>query len=229
MDINKLILGDNLEILRTIETETVNLIYLDPPFFSNRNYEVIWGDNGEVRSFEDRFSGGIDHYIAWLKERVIEMHRILKQTGSLFLHCDWHANAYIKVYILDKVFGDKNFRNEIIWCYNGPSNTSKNFPSKSDTIYRYSKSDNFIFNKESVLIPYDQGTLERRKYAETKKKGIKFQGKPYNEYFNGKVPFNWWIDIPSGGQMSSKERLGYPTQKPEKLLERIITCASNEN
>jgi site-specific DNA-methyltransferase (adenine-specific) len=81
---NKLVLGDNLEILRQMESESVDLVYLDPPFFSNRNYEVIWGDSGEIRSFQDRWSGGIDHYIAWLKERVIEMHRILKPTGSIF-------------------------------------------------------------------------------------------------------------------------------------------------
>lgn len=95
MPINKLILGDNLEILKQLESETVDLIYLDPPFFSNRNYEVIWGDAGEVRSFADRWSGGMDHYIGWLKERVEQMHRILKPTGSIFLHCDWHADAYI--------------------------------------------------------------------------------------------------------------------------------------
>jgi adenine specific DNA methylase Mod len=103
---NKLLLGDNLQILKNLESESVDLIYLDPPFFSNRNYEVIWGDKGEIRSFEDRWSGGIEHYIAWLKERVEEMHRILKSTGSIFLHCDWHANAYIRVLILDKVFGE---------------------------------------------------------------------------------------------------------------------------
>jgi DNA modification methylase len=111
--VNQLILGDNLEILKTMEGESVDLIYLDPPFFSNRNYEVIWGDAGEIRSFEDRWAGGIDHYIAWLKERVIEMHRVLKKTGSIFLHCDWHADAYIRVWILDKIFGEKNFLNHI--------------------------------------------------------------------------------------------------------------------
>ncbi|MDR3267297.1 MAG: hypothetical protein LBT24_06990, partial [Tannerella sp.] len=89
MAINKLILGDNLEILKKMESETIDLIYLDPPFFSNRTYEVIWGDDGEKRSFEDRFAGGIDHYIHWLKLRVRQMHRILKPTGSIFLHCDW--------------------------------------------------------------------------------------------------------------------------------------------
>ena len=116
--VNRLILGDNLEIMKTLESESVDLIYLDPPFFSNRNYEIIWGDAGEIRSFKDRWSGGIDHYIAWLKERVELMHRLLKKTGSIFLHCDWHADAYIRVHILDRIFGMRNFRNAIDWCYN---------------------------------------------------------------------------------------------------------------
>jgi DNA modification methylase len=101
--------------LKNTESECIDLIYLDPPFFSNRNYEVIWGDAGEVRSFQDRWSGGVDHYIAWLKERVIEMHRILKPTGSIFLHCDWHADAYIRVEILNKVFGYGNFNSQVTW------------------------------------------------------------------------------------------------------------------
>ena len=109
---NQLLLGDNLEILKTLPSESVDLIYLDPPFFSNRNYEVIWGDAGEMRSFQDRFSGGIDHYISWLTDRVQEMYRVLKPTGSLFLHCDWHADAYIRVQILDKIFGANNFRGQ---------------------------------------------------------------------------------------------------------------------
>ncbi|HRT68401.1 MAG TPA: DNA methyltransferase, partial [Bacteroidota bacterium] len=218
---NKLILGDCLEVMRQMESESIDLIYLDPPFFSNRNYEVIWGDKGEVRSFEDRWAGGIDHYIAWLKERVMEMHRLLKPTGNILLHCDYHSNAYIKVYILDKIFGRNNFRNEIIWCYNGPSNLHTSFPNKHDTIYRYSKSEQAtVFNKNDILIPYSEETLKRRTYGETKKRGIKFKGKDYDEYLKGMVPFDWWNDIPAGGQMSIKERIGYPTQKPEKLLER---------
>lgn len=112
---NQLILGDCLEVLKKSDAASVDLIYLDPPFFSNRNYEVIWGDAGEIRSFQDRWAGGIDHYIAWLKERVQEMYRLLKPTGSLFLHCDWHANSHIRVYILDKIFGEQNFRNHITW------------------------------------------------------------------------------------------------------------------
>ncbi len=94
---NQLILGDNLTLMREMASESIDLIYLDPPFFSNRHYETLWGDDGEIRSFEDRWAGGIEHYIAWLKERVFEMHRLLKPTGSIFLHCDWHADAYIRV------------------------------------------------------------------------------------------------------------------------------------
>ena len=228
-EINKLILGDNLEIMRNMPSESIDLIYLDPPFFSNRNYEVIWGDEGEIRSFKDRWAGGIDHYISWLKERVEQMHRLLKPTGSIFLHCDWHADAYIRVYILDKIFGQNNFRNQIIWCYNGPANTSKSFPQKHDLIFRYSKTNDFIFHKDKILIPYNEATLKRRTYAETQKKGIKFQGKKHEEYLKGRIPFDWWDDIPSGGQFSRKERIGYPTQKPEALMERIIKCASNKN
>ena len=146
--VNKLILGDNLEILKQLDSESVDLVYLDPPFFSNRNYEVIWGDAGEVRSFQDRWSGGMDHYIAWLKERVGEMHRILKSTGSIFLHCDWHADAYIRVEILDKIFGAQNFRNHITWQRtNAHNDAKKKMPNLCDTIFYYSKSDNWIYHQ----------------------------------------------------------------------------------
>jgi hypothetical protein len=94
---------DNLERLRELPAESVDLVYLDPPFFSNRNYEVIWGDEAEVRSFEDRWEGGIQVYINWMQERMEELHRVLKDTGSLYLHCDWHAAHYLKV-MLDKIF-----------------------------------------------------------------------------------------------------------------------------
>ncbi len=224
---NRLWLGDNLEQLHSLPDACVDLIYLDPPFFSNRHYSVVWGDAGEVRSFSDKWAGGMEEYIAWLKLRVQEMHRVLKPTGSLFLHCDHHANAYIRVQILDPIFGIQNFRNEIIWCYKSPSNTKKYFPSKHDTIFRYSKTAVFTFNKANVLIDYDALTLERRRYAETRSKGIPFKGKAFEVYLKGHLPNDWWDDIPAGGQMSKYERMGYPTQKPEKLLARIIAVASN--
>lgn len=174
--INKLILGDNLEILKQLESETVDLIYLDPPFFSNKTYEVIWGDKGEVRSFEDRFSGGIDHYIGWLKERVTEMHRILKPTGSIFLHCDYHANAYIRTEILDKLFGERNFRNEIIWKRNftkkGSQFKMSRFAINTDTIFFYSKTDKYTFvtpkvknqNDDELMLLYNKIDDEGRRY-----------------------------------------------------------------
>jgi DNA modification methylase len=222
--VNKLILGDNLEILKEIESETVDLIYLDPPFFSNRNYEVIWGDTGEIRSFQDRWAGGISHYIEWLKERVIEMHRVLKPTGSIFLHCDWHADAYIRVYILDKIFGDSNFRNEIVWCYRGGGSPKMDFGRRHDSIFRYTKTNEYIFNTDSIRIPYQAEGLGRTDDAMWgKHKGT---DKVYKPNPLGKIPEDWWtINIINA---NDPERIGYPTQKPEALLDRIINCASNE-
>jgi len=147
MTVNKLILGDNLEIMKTMDRESIDLIYLDPPFFSNRNYEIIWGDDGEVRSFKDRWSGGMDHYIGWLKERVEQMHRMLKPTGSIFLHCDWHADAYIRVEILDRIFGQSNLRNVIIWQRtNAKGLAFTRLSQNHDTIFYYSKSNQLTWN-----------------------------------------------------------------------------------
>ncbi|MDR3351006.1 MAG: site-specific DNA-methyltransferase [Prevotellaceae bacterium] len=227
MCVNKLILGDNLEILKAMDRETVDLIYLDPPFFSNRDYEVIWGDEGEVRSFQDRWAGGIEHYIAWLKERVIEMHRVLKPTGSIFLHCDWHANAYIRVEILDKIFGRSNFRNEIIWHYRRWTGMANTFQKLHDTIYFYSKTDTYIFNPQYT--EYTEGSIDRKKSGVLHrfKKGndpVLISDKELDE--KGVRENDVW-QIPFVAP-SAKERIGYPTQKPMALLERIIKCASNE-
>lgn len=104
MDTELIYCDDNLHRLAFLQAASADLIYLDPPFFSNRTYEVIWGDEAEVRSFQDRWEGGIHHYVAWMRERVVEMWRVLKPTGSLYLHCDWHASHYLKV-MLDEVCG----------------------------------------------------------------------------------------------------------------------------
>ena len=225
---NKLILGDNLEIMKIMESDSVDLIYLDPPFFSNRDYEVIWGDEGEVRSFQDRWAGGIEHYIAWLKERVIEMYRILKPSGAIFLHCDWHANANIRCDILDKIFLHQNFRNEIIWCYMGPGSPGvKQFLKKHDTIFWYSKSDKWTFNLDEVRFSHSEKTKENFKSG---LEGSGFEGAPREINEKGKVPEDWWTDIAIAARFpkNSDNNIGYPTQKPVKLLERIIKCASNE-
>jgi len=227
---NKLILGDNLAVLQSIPDKSVDLVYLDPPFFSNRTYEVIWGDDGEKRSFEDRFAGGIDHYISWLKIRVRQMHRILKDTGSIFLHCDWHANAYIKVDILDKIFKG-NFRNEIIWSYKRYTAKSNRFQSLHDTIFWYSKGKECVFNDTREEYGDKSGKMDSHYkqdddgnwYRMQKRKGKE----PYKIYLSeGKrVGDVWELSIINA---SAKERIGYPTQKPEALLQRIIECATNE-
>jgi len=227
---NKLILGDNLEVLQSIQSRSVDLIYLDPPFFSNRTYEVIWGDDGEKRSFEDRFAGGIDHYISWLKIRVRQMHRILKDTGSIFLHCDHHASHYIKSQILDDrlLFGRNNFRNEIIWCYKKWSIGNRTFCRNHDTIFFYSKSENYTFNQ--LFQPRATSTLKRfgnqTIVSGFDDSGNRIPSKTTDEESMGVKMYDWWeipIVPPSG-----KERIGYPTQKPEALLQRIIECATNE-
>jgi DNA modification methylase len=236
---NQLILGDNLEILKSLESDSIDLIYLDPPFFSNRNYEVIWGDAGEIRSFQDRWSGGIDHYLAWLKERVVEMHRLLKPTGSIFLHCDWHANAHIRVYVLDKVFGEQNFRNEIIWHYSGWNAKLKDsFNKRYDSIFFYSKSNKSRFNGFTEKWQSEEEYVKLRKQkVHLDENGRKYvlsdggNGKRVKRFLDeaivyGKPVSDVWIFDKLNN--SAKEAIGYPTQKPEALLERIILCASNE-
>ena len=127
---------------------------------------MIWGDEGEVASFNDRWSGGINHYIGWLYERIEELYRVLKPTGSFYLHCDWHANAYIRVHILDKIFGDKNFVNEIVWWYKGNSVPKKCFPRKHDTIFCYTKNTDTSINFEGILIPYSALTEKRYNHVD---------------------------------------------------------------
>ena len=195
--------------------------------------------------------GGIDHYISWLKERVAEMHRLLKPTGSIYLHCDHHANAYIRVDILDKIFGYNNFRNEIVWYYGGPVRISNKFPRKYDSIFFYAKS------KKSRFYPlYDEipEYLHRRARKDKdgrlwvdQRLGVKGESleklrrekrtfitktggerlKQYLDEMKGKYLSNVW-ELPIINSQD-KERIGYPTQKPEKLIERIIKASSNEN
>ena len=225
---NQIHCGDNLDIMHSMPDESVDLIYLDPPFFSGRNYEVIWGDEAEKRSFDDRWDGGIMVYINWMKERLTEMHRILKPTGSIYLHVDHHAVHYLKVE-MDNIFGMKNFRNEIIWHYPSMSNTKKDFPRKHDNILRYTKSNEWTFNPDSIRIEYSESTKGRLSKDGTLKDGY-FSGQDKEKVrtlnLKGKIP-DTVFNIPH--LSSQKERLGYPTQKPEALLERIIKASSNEN
>ena len=216
---NTIYCGDCKEVLKKFPDECVDLIYMDPPFFSNKKYEVIWEDGYEVRAFEDRWKGGIEHYVGWMEERIRECHRVLKKTGSIYLHCDWHASHYLKV-MMDRVFGYRNFQNEIIWCYTGLSQRKSSWVRKHDNILFYTKGKNWTFNYDEVRVPVSEARLKRIKYSDKQFKSGKAATNP-----KGKIPEDWWI-IPIIGS-TSKERLGYPTQKPEKLLERIIKASSN--
>jgi len=209
--------GDNLEMLKEVPDESVDLIYVDPPFNSNRNYEVFWGDTGEKRAFDDRF-GDADAYIAYMRPRVVEMYRVLKKTGSFYYHCDWHASHYVKI-MLDQVFGFNHFQNEIIWHYTGGGRSKSYFSRKHDSIFLYAKSDSYTFNVDAIRVPYK----ETSGYAQsgiTSAAGKKYMPNPLG------TPMDDVWDIPIINPLS-KERLGYPTQKPLVLLERILNASSN--
>jgi len=214
---------DNLRRLAQFPDECVDLVYLDPPFFSNRNYEVIWGDEAEVRSFEDRWEGGINVYVEWMRERVIELYRVLKPTGSLYLHCDWHASHYLKQ-MLDGIFGENHFENEIVWYYRGAGVSPKRWARRHDTIFFYTKGSDWTFNPDPVRTDYAPATKERFKhYIGNVRRSGDFGQQTLNP--KGKHPDDVWeISIIAP---SAKERLGYPTQKPEALLERVLLASSN--
>src|SRR3989338_1491342 len=227
---NQLILGDNLEVWRPLKTKSVALFYIAPPFFSGRNYNVIWGDTNEVRSFLDVWEGGIDSYLVWLNARLWEMRRILKKTGSLYVHCDWHASHYIKTE-MDKIFGYEDFRNEIVWGYSIGGKSNQMFGRKHDVIFFYSKTENYFFSPQGAAIPRKPNTHMKlgmdeagREYQEKKS----YSGKIYRYYVDeGKIAEDYWVDIETLNR-EDVERIGYPTQKPEALLERIIKASSNE-
>jgi len=231
---NRLICGDNLDELSKLDKESVDLIYIDPPFWTNRQYEVIWGDEAEVRSFEDRWEGGIEHYIDWMRPRIEEMYRVLKQTGSIYLHCDWHATHHLRL-LLDKIFGTKHFINEIIWDYGARATVRRSgFPRKHDTILFYAKSDTYSFHplykpyKDLEMKRYNKLDSKGKRYALIKRRrtdGSIYYGKCYPREGAPETDV-WQISLMSS---TSKERLGYPTQKPEALLEKIIKASSDKN
>ncbi len=252
---NTLYTGDNLYILNGMNSESVDLIYLDPPFNSKRFYSAPVGTKAAGTSFKDMWTWqDIDEgylekmivnypfmtsyiqaiegisgkammsYVIYMTQRIIELHRILKETGSFYLHCDSTASHYLKI-ILDRIFGKDNFVNNINWCYNTQGKPKKGFAKKHDDILFYVKNKKlFIFNKITIA-PNDIA-----RYNKTEKDtGKKYQidGKGYKYYLDkGRYCPDYW-DIPALTS-NSKERTGYPTQKPLSLLHRIIKASSNE-
>jgi adenine-specific DNA-methyltransferase len=274
--------GDNLEQLSKLPDACVDLIYIDPPFNSNRNYEVFWGETKEKRAFEDRHESS-QAYIEFMRPRCVQLARVLKKTGSFYYHCDWHASHYVKV-MLDQIFGENNFQNEIVWKRSSAHSDSVRYGANHDSIlfytgganswtwnklytpytedyikqnYRYKDESGRPFrvsdmtaNKPGGDVSYEWTGPDGRKvkpykgrYWAYSKENMKQMeeagliyyrttGMPMLKHYLDEMPGvplqTFWDDIKpviSG----SDERLGYPTQKPLALLERIITASSNPN
>jgi DNA modification methylase len=226
---DRLILGDNLKVMSALLGEyegRVNLIYADPPFFTNRRYPARVGRGEDSRRPQEwRLAEGypdhwpdIESYLNMLYPRLYLIYRLLAPTGTLYLHLDWHANHYARL-ILDEIFGPEQLLNEIIWTYHGPSPIRSAFNRKHDTILSYTKSDEYTFNVDDVREPYNPNTVKT--FQSSPKAGF---GKVPN-LKRGKVPEDWWY-FPVVARLHN-ERTGYPTQKPEALLERIILASSN--
>ena len=271
--------GDCLQQLTRLPDASVDLIYIDPPFNSNRNYEVFWGETKERRSFEDRHASTAA-YIDFMRPRCVQLARVLKPTGSFYYHCDWHASHYVKV-MLDQIFGENCFQNEIVWRRTKAHNDPVRYGANHDTIFFYTGSSEWTWNRQYTS--YTQEYLDQnyrykdadgrrfrvsdmtankpggdtsyewtapdgrkvrpykgRYWAYSKKKMKEFEaasliyyrntGMPTLKHYMNEMPGvplqTFWDDVQpviSG----SDERLGYPTQKPLALLDRIIQASSN--
>ncbi len=311
MNMNQLYYGDNLDILRAhIPDESVDLIYIDPPFNSNQAYNVIFSEadgsssQAQIQAFEDTWhwvetteqayyelvetappllvetiksfrgilgENNLMAYLVMMGLRLVELHRVLKPTGSFYLHCDPTASHYLKI-ILDQVFGVENFRNEVIWKRFNFHADAKRYGRITDRLLFYTRSGDFCWNQPRMPFSEDyvrskfthkdergvfrlsdlnppggrgpvyefRGVTRPWRYTEEKMKELDKQGriycarsgdipqlKRYLDELDGQAVPELWQDIPPINPMA-KERLGYPTQKPEALLERIIKASSNE-
>jgi site-specific DNA-methyltransferase (adenine-specific) len=225
----KVLTGDCLKLLEPIQDESVDAIYLDPPFFTEKTHKLKTRDGSKEFSFDDLW-GCHKKYAEFLYQRLVPLHRVLKSSGSIFFHCDATANYLIRS-LLNEVFGTDQFRSEIIWHYKRWSNSKKGLLPAHQTIYFYSKTDSFTFNTRYTS--YSESTnvdqiLQRRSrnpqgkavYARDE------QGKVILNNSKKGVPLSDVWDIPYLNP-KAKERVGYPTQKPILLLERIIEIATN--
>ena len=267
--------GDCLDQLGKLPDGCVDLIYIDPPFNSNRNYEVFWGETKEKRAFEDRHAS-TQAYIEYMRPRCVELARVLKKTGSFYFHCDWHASHYVKV-MLDQILGENNFRSDITWRRtNAKGLAFKGFPNNHDNIFYYTGPEIFTWNRPFKEYDPDyirqfyryveEGTGRRYRLSdltnpnrnrpnltyewnghkrvwrwtkdrmqEAHDKGIIHYSstglasqKRYLDEMKGMPVDTIWEDI-LPVQAQAAERLGYPTQKPLALLERIVKASSNPN
>lgn len=248
--INKIFWGDNLQVMSHLLKEyrgKIDLIYIDPPFDSKADYKKkievkgVGKTETDSTSFEEKQYGDIwtnDEYLQFMYERLIILRELLSETGSIYLHCDWHKSHHLRM-LMDEVFGVQNFVNEIVWCYSQGAKSQKMFGRKHDTILSYSKNINrYIFNGEDVKVEMKSGKTSFGGRLETDENGRQYrlvygsknskgETKYYKYYLDeGKIPEDYWTDINSL-QSGVTERTNYPTQKPESLLERIIKASSN--
>lgn len=227
----KLILGDSLVELKKIESESIDLIYADPPFNTKTDQKKTSKDRKSNNSYKDYWKNGID-YSNWLKPIISECHRILKKTGAIYVHCDWRMNHYIRL-ILDDVFKENNFRNEIIWTYRRWSAESNSLQRNHQNIYFYAKSNKHVINR--IYEPYapttnvDQILQERTRDDYGVSVYKKKNGKLISSTKEKKgVPKRDILEIPYLNP-KARERVDYPTQKPIELLKRIFEISSKPN
>ena len=249
---------DNLDMLRGVNSGTIDLIATDPPFNKGRDFHATPKSLAAGAKFDDRWrwevdvqqqwvdqiaddwpathrlinavkeqESGMAAFMAFLGVRLIECKRALKETGSIYVHLDPTASHYIKA-LMDTIFGRKNFRNEVVWCYTGPGSPKiRQFNRKHDALLWYSKGEKWTFNADDVRIPYKDGKPHTGgfKHVSGPKAGTNMDAETASSYTKGKVPEDWWegIAIASRG----KQNVGYPTQKPLELYERIIKASSN--
>lgn len=230
MDTNIIYCGDCLLKLKELPDGSVDLIYIDPPFSSNRNYVAFWEEQ-EKRHFEDRFEN-VTAYLDYMLPRVKELYRVLRSTGSFYYHCDWHASHYIKVMLdRDDLFGYNNFQNEIVWAYKRYTGVSTKFQRLHEILLFYSKSNTKTFNLIQEEYGKKSGVKDSHYKVDENGKWYRWQKRkgqePYKVYLSEGVRLGDVWHIPPINA-SAKERLGYPTQKPEELLRQIITASSNE-
>ena len=238
---NRLIWGDNLLAMQALLAQgyegKINLIYIDPPFDSKADYshKIKLGDTEltkepsviERLAYKDTWAGGTDSYLDMLYPRLQLMKRLLAPNGSIYVHLDWHVGHYVKV-MMDEVFGKENFVNEIVWKYHVGTTPQKGLGKKHDTIMFYKKSDDFKFNLWREQIPEER--IKDYKYVDEDGRKYRLGGSnDETRYYldNGKAAIDVWTDINIINKVA-KERLNYPTQKPEELIARIIKQSSDE-
>ncbi|WP_237218700.1 site-specific DNA-methyltransferase [Rothia nasimurium] len=240
---NKIFWGDNIQVMSHLLRDyrgKVDLIYIDPPFDSKADYKKKIKLRGETVTndssvFEEKQYGDIwtnDEYLQFMYERLILCRELLAETGSIYLHCDWHKSHHLRM-ILDEIFGPGRFVNEIVWCYSIGGKSKAFFARKHDTIFWYSKGADFVFNGQdpNVTVPRKPNSHMKVQIDEDgrefQEKRDKKSGKVYRYYVDeGKIPEDYWLDIEQLNREDA-QRSGYPTQKPEKLIARIVAASTN--